>query len=101
MIFRLDLTGEHQYDLMNYIGGLTPNGNYISDQYTPSFFRFFINSIFAISSIELQTEEFVIRYKRHIERSPMVICKGTKEYDVVINWFKPKMRDYKLEELGI
>jgi hypothetical protein len=101
MIFRLDLTLEQQDDLMNYIGGLTTNGNYISDQYTPSFFRFFINSIFAISSIELQTEEFVIRYKKHIERSPMVICKGTKEYDVVINWFKPKMRDYKLEELGI
>ena len=107
MIFRLDLTGEHQYDLMNYIGGLTPNGNYISDQYTPSFFRFFINSIFAISSIELQTEEFIIRYKRNtfeykvFDEKPIIICKGTKEYDVVINWFKPKMRDYKLEELGI
>lgn len=101
MIFRLDLTGEQADDLMNYLGGLTSNGNYISDQYTLSFFRFFISSIFAISSIELQTEDFVIRYKRHIERSPIVIYKGTKEYDVVINWFKPKMRDYKLEELGI
>ena len=95
MIFRLDLTGEQADDLMNYIGGLTQfqkktkNGNYISDQYT------------YISSIELQTDEFLIRYKKYIERSPMAICKGSKEYDVIMKWFKPKMRDYKLEELGI
>ena len=85
MIFRLDLTEEQADDLLNYLGGL------ISFR---SRFRY-------ISSIELQTDEFLIRYKKYIERSPMAICKGSKEYDVIMKWFKPKMRDYKLEELGI
>lgn len=85
MIFRLDLTGEQADDLMNYIGGLIP----------------FRSRFTYISSIELQTDEFLIRYKKYIERSPMAICKGSKEYDVIMKWFKPKMRDYKLEELGI
>ena len=91
MIFRLDLTEEQKGDLMNYLGGLQsilsviiPRGPYTY-----------------ISSIELQTEAFLIRYKKYIERSPMVIWKGSKEYDVIMNWFKPKMRDRKLEELGI
>ena len=88
MIFRLDLTEEQKGDLMNYLGGLIPRGPYTY-----------------ISSIELQTEAFLIRYKkfaiRYNKRSPMVIWKGSKEYDVIMNWFKPKMRDRKLEELGI
>ena len=85
MIFRLDLTIELADNLFNYLGGL------ISFR---SRFRY-------ISSIELQTEAFLITYKKYGEKSSMVIWKGSEEYDVIMNWFKPKMRDYKLEELGI
>ena len=85
MIFRLDLTEEQADDLLNYLGGLIS----------------FRSRFTHISSIKLQTEAFLIKYKKYGEKSSMVIWKGSEEYDVIMNWFKPKMRDYKLEELGI
>jgi hypothetical protein len=91
MIFRLDLTIELADDLTDL--GQT-------------FFllkRWEINtrSVRNISSIELDGEMFRIKYKRYIDEKPIIIWKGSKDYDVIMEWFKPKMRDYKLEELGI
>lgn len=81
MIFRLDLTIELADNLFNYLGGLMNVRN--------------------ISAIELDDEMFRIKYKRYIDEKPIIIWKGSKDYDVIMEWFKPKMRDYKLEELGI
>jgi hypothetical protein len=84
MIFRLDLTTELADDLINYLGGLMTR-----------------NQFTHVSSIELGEEMFLIKYKKYIDRRPMIIWKGSKEYDIIMEWFKPKMRDFKLEELGI
>ena len=81
MIFRLDLTIELADNLFNYLGVLMNVRN--------------------ISAIELDDEMFRIKYKRYIDEKPIIIWKGSKDYDVIMEWFKPKMRDYKLEELGI
>ncbi len=81
MRFKLDLTTELADNLFNYLGGLMNVRN--------------------ISAIELDDEMFFIKYKRYIDEKPIIIWKGSKDYDVIMEWFKPKMRDYKLEELGI
>jgi hypothetical protein len=104
MIFRLDLTIEQKDDLINYLSGL------ISSKQFHTF-----NSYIGVTSIELESDSFLIKYKKYVERTgsiettQMIIEKTAQfetpgrpsEYDVIMDWFKPKMRDYKLEELGI
>jgi hypothetical protein len=88
MIFKLDLTTELADDLINYLG-------------PPTFKHDGLMNVRNVSAIELDDEMFFIKYKRYIDEKPIIIWKGSKDYDVIMEWFKPKMRDYKLEELGI
>ena len=84
MRFKLDLTTELADNLFSYLGGLMNRTQFRN-----------------ISAIELDDEMFFVKYKRYLDKKPTIIWKGSKDYDVIMEWFKPKMRDYKLEELGI
>lgn len=85
MRFKLDLTFEQSHHLMNHM--ITK----LTLLKAPPFF----------SSIELNGDVFIINYRRSLEIPPTTYRCGTNEYNVILEWFKPYMRDCKLDQLGI
>lgn len=56
-------------------------------------------------------ESFTVHYKKTLEREPSILKKdsvpighqasNSKEYNILLDWFKPHIRDYKIEQLEI
>jgi hypothetical protein len=58
-----------------------------------------------LTKIEFDADEesFTVHYKKTLERKPSILRKdsGSNEYNILLDWFKPHIRDYKLEQIGI
>ncbi len=58
-----------------------------------------------LTKIEFDADEesFTVHYKKALERKPSILRKDSRsnEYNILIDWFKPHIRDYKLEQIGL
>jgi len=55
-------------------------------------------------------ESFTVHYKKALERKPSILRKDSgsnkhlnmnNEYNILLDWFKPHIRDYKIEQIGL
>lgn len=58
-----------------------------------------------LTKIEFDADEesFTVHYKKALERKPSILRKdsGSNEYNILLDWFKPHIRDYKIEQIGL
>ena len=66
-----------------------------------------------LTKIEFDADEesFTVHYKKALERKPSILRKDSvpiglaqlhlMEYNILLDWFKPHIRDYKLEQIGL
>lgn len=94
MRLKLNLTWDQRDDLSSRGLELIPSG-----------------LVWKISKVEFIKDEnynnvtwkglFILHFLSHWEHDPVTIPAGSPYYSILLEWFKPRVRDWKLEELGI
>jgi len=58
-----------------------------------------------LTKIEFDEDEesFTVHYKKALERNPSILRKdsGSNEYNILLDWLKPHIREYKIEQIGL
>ena len=97
MRLKLDLTLEQKHDLVDF---------FIEKRSKVAGIE-----ISKVCSVEFISDEtwnkvpwsglFILHFGKAWKQEPLKFAKGSAHYSTLLEWFQPKIRDWKLEELGI